>query len=175
MSKMSYVKKVSKGLAAVIGVVGVYVAYDFNKHRVIKNQAIAAALRGTCKKLEIETITPGDGVTFPKRGQIAVVNYTGSLLDGTQIDSSRDRDNGKPFEVKVGMDRSSKVIAGFDRGMLKMSLGQRAKFTIPPSLGYPGGMGLIPKQATLVFDIELLAIKDPPSSNVFKDLTEEDW
>ncbi|KAG5282780.1 hypothetical protein AALO_G00059860 [Alosa alosa] len=74
--------------------------------------------------VEIETITPGDGRTFPKKGQTCVVHYVGSLTDGRKFDSSRDRE--KPFKFKIG---KQEVIRGWEEGVVQMSVGQRAKLT----------------------------------------------
>ncbi|KAI1890283.1 hypothetical protein AGOR_G00152150 [Albula goreensis] len=81
--------------------------------------------------VEIETITPGDGRTFPKKGQTCVVHYVGSLTDGHKFDSSRDRD--KPFKFKIG---KQEVIRGWEEGVVQMSVGQRAKLTCSPDYAY---------------------------------------
>uniref|UniRef100_A0A9J7Y8L2 peptidylprolyl isomerase n=2 Tax=Cyprinus carpio TaxID=7962 RepID=A0A9J7Y8L2_CYPCA len=81
--------------------------------------------------VEIETITPGDGRTFPKKGQTCVVHYVGSLTDGRKFDSSRDRD--KPFKFKIG---KQEVIRGWEEGIAQMSVGQRAKLTCSPDFAY---------------------------------------
>ncbi|MEK7474838.1 MAG: FKBP-type peptidyl-prolyl cis-trans isomerase [Candidatus Coatesbacteria bacterium] len=97
----------------------------------------------------------GDGAS-PQPGQIAVVHYTGWLTNGTKFDSSRDR--GAPFEFPIGQGR---VIKGWDEGVATMKIGGRRKLTIPPELGYGarGAGGLIPPNAVLVFDVELLGVK----------------
>ncbi|GAB0185431.1 peptidyl-prolyl cis-trans isomerase FKBP1B [Grus japonensis] len=103
--------------------------------------------------VEIETISPGDGRTFPKKGQTCVVHYTGMLQNGKKFDSSRDRN--KPFRFKIGR---QEVIKGFEEGVTQMSLGQRAKLTCTPEMAYgaTGHPGVIPPNATLLFDVELL-------------------
>jgi len=106
--------------------------------------------------VEIETITPGDGRTFPKKGQTCVVHYVGSLTDGRKFDSSRERD--KPFRFKIG---KQEVIRGWEEGVVQMSVGQRAKLTCSPDYAYgnKGHPGIIPPNATLIFDVELLSLE----------------
>ncbi|KAJ8259957.1 hypothetical protein GJAV_G00175410 [Gymnothorax javanicus] len=81
--------------------------------------------------VQVETVTPGDGVTFPKVGQTCVVHYTGCLLDGKTFDCSRKR--GSPFSFEIGR---GQVIKGWDEGVAKMSLGERAKLTCSPDYAY---------------------------------------
>ncbi|XP_026466462.1 12 kDa FK506-binding protein-like [Ctenocephalides felis] len=106
--------------------------------------------------VEIETIKPGDGTTYPKTGQTVVVHYTGTLTNGTQFDSSRTR--GQPFKFKIG---KGDVIKGWDQGVAQMSVGQRAKLTCSPDFAYGsrGHPGIIPPNATLIFDVELLRVE----------------
>ncbi|OLY83021.1 FK506-binding protein 1 [Smittium mucronatum] len=103
----------------------------------------------------VDQITPGDGVHFPKKGDKLSMHYTGTLENGTKFDSSRDRMKEFQFTIGVGQ-----VIRGWDEGILKMSLGERAKLTITGDYAYgPRGYpGLIPPNATLIFDVELLKI-----------------
>ncbi|RUS83852.1 hypothetical protein EGW08_008393 [Elysia chlorotica] len=106
--------------------------------------------------VEVESISPGDGKTFAKKGQTVVVHYTGTLADGKKFDSSRDR--GRPFETKIGV---GQVIKGWDEGFCKLSKGEKAKLTISSDMAYgPSGIsGVIPPNATLIFEVELLDIK----------------
>uniref|UniRef100_A0AAQ6IHI5 peptidylprolyl isomerase n=1 Tax=Anabas testudineus TaxID=64144 RepID=A0AAQ6IHI5_ANATE len=96
------------------------------------------------------------GRTFPKKGQTCVVHYVGSLTDGRKFDSSRDRD--KPFRFKIG---KQEVIRGWEEGVVQMSVGQRAKLTCSPDFAYgnKGHPGIIPPNATLIFDVELLGLE----------------
>ncbi|XP_052828461.1 peptidyl-prolyl cis-trans isomerase Fkbp12 isoform X2 [Octopus bimaculoides] len=93
--------------------------------------------------------------TYPKKGQKATVHYVATLADGTKFDSSRDRD--KPFTFKVG---GGFVIKGWDEGITQMSVGERSKLICTPDYGYgpKGYPGVIPPNATLIFDVELLSL-----------------
>merc|ERR1712113_514333 len=103
------------------------------------------------KGLLLNTTNLGDGKTFPKHGDTLSMHYTGTLVkDGTKFDSSRDREI--PFEFVIG---EGKVIAGWDKGIMEMSLGERAKLTVPSALAYGSkSVGLIPADADLLFDVE---------------------
>ncbi|NET37093.1 MAG: FKBP-type peptidyl-prolyl cis-trans isomerase [Cyanothece sp. SIO1E1] len=108
----------------------------------------------TLSGLKYVDLVVGTGAT-PQSGNTVVVHYTGSLEDGTKFDSSRDR--GRPFSFPIGLGR---VIKGWDEGVGTMRVGGRRKLIIPPELGYGtrGAGGVIPPNATLLFDVELLRI-----------------
>jgi peptidylprolyl isomerase len=116
----------------------------------------------------IETIE-GDGDS-PEAGQIVSVHYTGWLEDGTQFDSSVDR--GEPFQFALGL---GMVIPGWDEGVALMKQGGSSRLVIPAELGYgaAGAPGTIPPDATLVFDVELLEIREGAPENP-PDVAEED-
>jgi FKBP-type peptidyl-prolyl cis-trans isomerase FkpA len=107
------------------------------------------------EQMQIEELTVGTGATA-KKGQLAVVHYTGWLTDGTKFDSSKDRNDPFSFALGGGM-----VIKGWDEGVVGMKIGGKRKLTIPPHMGYGtrGAGGVIPPNATLVFEVELLDVK----------------
>jgi peptidylprolyl isomerase len=113
----------------------------------------------TASGLQIIDSTVGAGAS-PKSGQICVMHYTGWLYQdgrkGKKFDSSVDRD--EPFEFPIGQHR---VIAGWDEGVATMKVGGKRTLIIPPELGYGarGAGSVIPPNATLMFDVELLAVK----------------
>ena len=109
----------------------------------------------TASGLIIEDITEGSG-DEARAGQMVSVHYTGWLTDGTKFDSSKDRN--EPFEFALA---ARHVIAGWDEGVQGMKTGGVRKLTIPPNLGYGarGAGGVIPPNATLVFEVALLAIR----------------
>ncbi len=113
----------------------------------------------TSSGLQVTDSKIGTGAT-PKPGQICVMHYTGWLyqdgVKGKKFDSSVDR--GQPFEFPIGAHR---VIAGWDEGVATMKVGGKRTLIIPPDLGYGarGAGGVIPPNATLIFDVELLDVK----------------
>lgn len=109
----------------------------------------------TASGLKYVDLVKGEGAT-PQKGQTVVVHYTGTLKDGSKFDSSRDRNS--PFSFKIGV---GQVIQGWDEGVGTMQVGGRRQLIIPPDLGYGsrGAGGVIPPNATLIFDVELLKIR----------------
>lgn len=104
--------------------------------------------------LKYEDLVEGDGETAAT-GHAVTVHYTGWLTDGSKFDSSKDRNDPFRFNLGRGM-----VIKGWDEGVAGMKVGGTRKLTIPPQLGYgaAGAGGVIPPNATLVFEVELLAL-----------------
>lgn len=108
----------------------------------------------TSSGLVIEELLVGDG-PIAASGHRVRVHYTGWLTDGTKFDSSHDRND--PFVFPLG---GGRVIKGWDEGVAGMKVGGKRKLTIPPALGYGarGAGGVIPPNATLVFEVELLGV-----------------
>jgi FKBP-type peptidyl-prolyl cis-trans isomerase len=109
----------------------------------------------TTTGLKIERLVEGQGATANSGDRVAV-HYTGWLLDGTKFDSSFDR--ARPFEFRLGR---GEVIRGWEEGVATMRVGDKVRLTIPPELGYGarGAGGVIPPNATLVFEVELLDVR----------------
>ncbi|BCX12378.1 MAG: peptidyl-prolyl cis-trans isomerase [Thermosynechococcus sp.] len=105
--------------------------------------------------LQYEDIVVGSGAQ-PQVGDRVTVHYTGMLTDGRIFDSSRDR--GQPFQFQIGV---GQVIQGWDEGVGSMHVGGQRRLIIPPNLGYGarGVGGVIPPNATLIFDVELLGVQ----------------
>jgi peptidylprolyl isomerase len=113
----------------------------------------------TASGLKITDVVVGTG-PMPQIGQMCVMHYTGWLSEngakGKKFDSSVDR--GQPFEFRIG---AHQVIGGWDEGVATMKVGGKRTLIIPPELGYGarGAGGVIPPNATLIFDVELLEVK----------------
>ncbi|OAX40949.1 FK506-binding protein 1 [Rhizopogon vinicolor AM-OR11-026] len=105
--------------------------------------------------VSIEKIAPGNGATYPKSGDIVTIHYVGTLDNGTVFDSSRDRKD--PFVTQIGV---GKVIKGWDEGVPKLSLGEKANLIVTADYAYgPRGFPpVIPPNANLKFEVELLKI-----------------
>jgi len=108
----------------------------------------------TTSGLQYEELIIGEGA-LAESGQHVTVHYTGWLTDGTKFDSSKDRND--PFQFHLG---AGQVIRGWDEGVAGMKVGGQRKLTIPPELGYGarGAGGVIPPNAVLVFEVELLGV-----------------
>lgn len=123
----------------------------------------------TASGLKVKITEKGNGKQVIK-GDKVTAHYTGTLLDGKKFDSSKDRN--QPFSFKVG---TGQVISGWDEGFQLLSIGDKATFTIPSTLGYGanGAGGVIPPNATLLFDVEVLdAVASPsPKAAVPYDVT----
>jgi peptidylprolyl isomerase len=115
----------------------------------------AGAVITTPSGLQYEELVPGSGDS-PKPGKMVTVHYTGWLTDGKKFDSSVDRN--EPFVFRIG---AGEVIRGWDEGVMSMKIGGKRKLTVPAALGYgaKGAGGVIPPNATLVFEVILLDIR----------------
>lgn len=110
---------------------------------------------GSSGELKIDDLKVGAG-DEAKAGKTVTVHYRGTLTDGKQFDASYDR--GQPFKFQLG---AGQVIPGWDKGVAGMKIGGKRKLVIPPQLGYGerGAGGVIPPNATLVFEVELLKVE----------------
>ena len=146
--------------AIVLVVVVVYTTMRANRDRPQPNESVATAAPN--QGLQMTDVKVGTGAEAVP-GKTVVVHYTGWLYDegapdhkGKKFDSSRDR--GDPFDFPLG---AGHVIKGWDQGVAGMKVGGQRTLVIPPELGYGarGAGGVIPPNATLVFDVELLDVK----------------
>ncbi|HEY5037764.1 MAG TPA: FKBP-type peptidyl-prolyl cis-trans isomerase [bacterium] len=152
------------GLVVVIGL-AIWVTACAKKESQSQTGSVANTA-GTTTTLTTQVVTTASGLQYQvlkdgtgavaKAGQMVSVHYTGWLTDGKKFDSSVDR--GQPFQFSLG---AGQVIKGWDEGVAGMKVGEKRKLTIPSNLGYGAGGagGVIPGNATLVFDVELLGIQ----------------
>jgi len=116
--------------------------------------ADSTQFKTTSSGLKYYIIKEGDGPAVEKDKQVSV-HYSGFLLDGTKFDSSIERD--EPITLVAG---TGQVIPGWDEGLLLLKKGSKAKFIVPPSLGYGNrDLGKIPPNSTLIFDVEIVDVK----------------
>lgn len=156
---LSKATKIVLGAMAVLVVGGLAALAVFKKDTAEHKPSVAGAIEENDKaeqvmeKLKIEVLKEGSGEAT-KNDDLATVHYTGMLEDGTKFDSSLDRN--APFSFYLG---AGQVIKGWDLGVLGMKVGEKRKLTIPPELGYgAAGIGSIPGNATLIFEVEMLQI-----------------
>jgi peptidylprolyl isomerase len=137
-------------LILVIIIIGIYFTWQKPGKTGEQNNSNSYTIQGM--KIDILKQGTGEGA---KTGDNVVVNYVGTLQDGTKFDSSIDR--GQPFPMTLGQNR---VIQGWELGLLGMKVGEKRKLTIPPELGYGAQKigELIPANSTLIFEIDLLSI-----------------
>ena len=129
------------------------------KHWLLRLLLLACLILGknaVAAELQIEIITEGDGMVA-EAGTCVSVHYEGRLEDGEVFDASRPR--GQPFAFTIG---AGQVISGWEQGVTGMKIGEARRLTIPPELGYgaAGAGGVIPPNATLIFEIELLDVTE---------------
>ncbi|AKM82885.1 MAG: peptidyl-prolyl isomerase, FKBP-type peptidyl-prolyl cis-trans isomerase FkpA [Candidatus Woesebacteria bacterium GW2011_GWF1_31_35] len=144
------------GYVIVIGVVTFGIVYILKNYKVpVAETPVVVQNDEVQNELKIEDLVVGTGVEAVS-GKSVTVHYTGTLTDGTKFDSSKDR--GEPFTFNLG---AGEVIKGWDQGVVGMKVGGKRKLTIPSELGYgtQGAGGVIPPNATLIFEVELLGVK----------------
>jgi FKBP-type peptidyl-prolyl cis-trans isomerase len=136
---------------AILIIVLAILIYFFVKPESAANNKLMENIQG----MKIEILKEGTGVAA-KTGNTVTVNYTGTLTDGTKFDSSLNPGR-TPFSFTLGENR---VIQGWELGVVGMKVGEKRKLTIPPELGYgaQGTGGIIPSNATLIFEIDMLGI-----------------
>jgi len=150
---------------SMMALASLFIAYGNANATSSANTAVKSSHPPTDRSKRMATTTPsgliyedvvvGTGATATA-GHTVVVNYTGWLTNGTKFDSSKDRN--EPFEFRLG---AGQVIRGWDEGVAGMKEGGERKLTIPAELGYGarGAGGVIPPNAVLIFDVELIKVK----------------
>ncbi len=134
-----------------LGAIGVYLLLGEESGEVNQNNNEEIIMQN--EELKTEVLEAGDGDEVVG-GEVVTVHYVGMLEDGTLFDSSVER--GMPFTFTVG---AGQVIQGWDEGLIGMKIGEKRKLTIPSEMGYgERGAGVIPPNATLIFEVELLEI-----------------
>ncbi len=138
----------------IVLVVGAYNLMQPSKNTNQKNTQQQTPANFDIRGMKVEVLKQGTG-EGAKVGDRIVVNYVGTLTNGTKFDSSIDRKH--PFPYTLG---KNQVIRGWELGILGMKIGEKRKLTIPPSLAYgdAGRPPIIPKSATLIFEIDMLSI-----------------
>lgn len=159
-----------KSIIAVLLILGVFAGFAFSqtKKRPVRRGVKTTIKKKTTPKTTMTTpkstaVTTASGLTYIitqngtgaqlKAGDTVIVHYTGLLTNGQKFDSSLDR--GEPFAFQLG---AGKVIKGWDEGLQKLRVGDRATFIIPPAIGYGsrGAGNVIPPDATLIFIVEVV-------------------
>lgn len=152
-------KKIATAVVIIVLVVAGFLIVRKNRGKMpdysnANSSQVVATTSALPVALSVEDIKEGIGSEV-KSGDTIVLNYKGTLTDGTQFDSSYER--GKPFTTQIGV---GQVIKGWDLGVIGMKVGGKRKLTIPPELAYGdrdiGGIGA---NSTLIFELELLEIK----------------
>ena len=153
MQKSTFILVLAGACIVVVAILFIFGIISFPSQNQTVNET-EIAMDQTNGELIIEDIEEGTGDPVVS-GDTVVIDYTGTLPDGTKFDSSVDR--GEPFETQIGV---GQVIQGWDEGVVGMKVGGKRKLTIPPELAY-GDQALpgIPAGSTLIFEVELHEIK----------------
>lgn len=162
MANLSRNEKIAIWIAFIVAVfLFLFFGFFNGAEEIVQDDALNIGLNeddtgdSTAEGLEIETVTAGEG-DIAEEGDLLTVHYVGTLENGTVFDSSLDR--GEPFQFILG---AGQVIAGWEQGVSGMQEGEVRILTIPPDLAYGAqGVGPIPPNATLTFEVELLSAED---------------
>ncbi len=152
LGKTTINRSIIISILVVIALASIYIMLGGKTTR--DNNTKTTKMENTQNGLGVEVLKAGTGKEI-QNGEIAVVNYVGTLENGTKFDSSIDR--GVPFKFTLG---AGQVIKGWDMGVLGMKIGEKRRLKIPPELAYGSrGVGQIPPNSTLIFDVELVNIQ----------------